>query len=156
MPGTDFYSVAAERTQSTGLRNLLQQLASRAETLAGLQRELQEAIMRNREVRTGKPVRFSKKAKKTIREFEQDAREASQGLSERVAKLSDESLLRIALTSERQQLSMEEQLYATFHEDDKKAANRVLEFRRKTIDVIERYVEGSEFKGSVTIKHVQS
>ncbi len=109
--------------------------------------ELQKVIVANREMRSAKPFRFSRRQKQLLSEFEKDAQDSAIELPARIAPLDDAALLNIALRTESQQLETESKLYAVFREEDKSAAERILAFRRETIRIITDFILHSEFKG---------
>jgi hypothetical protein len=147
-----FPRLAAQQAQSPALRALFEQLTERAESLAKLRDELQKTIRSNREARTGKPFHFAKRQEQTLADFTGDAVACEKELPARVARLGDAGMLGVALRSEQQQLESEERLYAVFREDNQAASNRVLAFRRETLEIIQRFVENSEFKETVLMR----
>jgi hypothetical protein len=147
-----FENLAAKHASSDGVRNLFELLATRAKALHSLHDELQQVIITNREMRDGKPFRFSKRQKQLVSEFEKDAQDSARELPAHIARLSDAALLNIALKSERQQAESERKLYSAFHPEDKPAAEKILAFRQETIRVITDFIEHSEFKDTVSTK----
>lgn len=147
-----FESLAAKQASSDGVRGLFELLATRAQILHTLHDELQRVIVTNREMRSGKPFRFSRRQRQLLSEFQKDAQDSRTELPARIARLSDATLLNIALRSERQQLATEEKLYAVFREEDKPAARKILSFRQETIRIITDFIEHSEFKDAVSTK----
>lgn len=99
-----------------------------------------------------KPFRFSRRQRQLLSEFQKDAQDSRTELPARIARLSDATLLNIALRTERQQLATEEKLYAVFRKEDKPAARNILSFRQETIRIITDFIEHSEFKDAVSTK----
>lgn len=144
-----FENLAAKQASSDGVRTLFERLATRAVPLQSLHDELQKVIVTNRQIRSGKPFRFSQRQKRLLSEFQKDAEDVTSELPARIARLNDPALLSVALRSERQQLETEGKLYAVFHEEDKSAAEKILAFRQETIRLITDFIEHSEFRGTV-------
>ncbi len=147
-----FENLAAQQASSTAVRSLFEQLATRAERLSALHDELQRVIVTNREERSGKPFHFSPRQGQLLSEFQKDAQDGRTELPSRIARLSDASLLSIALRSERQQLETEAKLYAVFREEDKAPTRKILSFRQETIRIITDFIEHSEFRDAVPTK----
>jgi hypothetical protein len=147
-----FENLAAKRASSDGVRTLFELLARRAVALQTLHDELQKVIIKNREARSGKPFRFSQRQKRLLSEFQRDAGDCASELPARVARLNDATLLNVALRNERQQLETEGKLYAVFREEDKSAAEGILDFRRETIRIIIDFIEHSEFRDTVSTR----
>ena len=120
--------------------------------LQGLHDELQKVVITNRQIRSGKPFRFSQREKRLLSEFQKDADDARSEMPARIARLNDPTLLNVALRNERQQLEIEGKLYAVFREEDKSAAEKILAFRQETIRLITDFIEHSEFRGTVSTR----
>lgn len=147
-----FENLAAKRASSDGVRTLFERLERRAVALQTLHDELQKVIIKNREARSRRPFRFSQRQKRLLSEFQQDAEDGRSELPARIARVNDAALLNAALRSERQQLETEGKLYAVFREEDKSAAERILDFRRETIRIITDFIEHSEFRDTVSTR----
>ena len=110
--------------------------------------------MRHREARTGKPFRNTKRQGRFLECLEADAGQAERDVESITAKMDDRMLLISALTSECQQLDLDETMAVSYRPEDKEMAERMIKFRRETIRLIEEFVERSCFKGQVaTIWH---
>lgn len=143
------HSIAARHSQSRGVAALFEQLAAREETYARMQDEFLENIIRHRRARTGKPFRDTKRQQEFIRAADEDAATGEKVVEELSAKMNDGELLTSALTSEHQQLEFDEAMAVTYPPEDREMAQRMIEFRRQTIQIITEFVEASPFKGQV-------
>jgi len=114
-----------------------------------MQDEFLENIIRHREARTGKPFRHTKRQQQVLSEFDRDAEQAVRDLERLTAKMDDKNLLITALSSEYQQLEFDESMVSGYRPEDKDMAQRMVEFRRETIQLIEQFVETSPFKGQI-------
>lgn len=114
-----------------------------------MQDEHLESIIRRREARTGKPFRNTKRQEKFLECFDQDAAHAERDLESITPKMDDRSLLISALSSEHQQLELDEAMASSYRPEDREMAQRMVEFRRETIRMIEQFVESSQFRGQV-------
>lgn len=144
------HSFAAKQAKSPDVAALFQVLGTRAETYARMQDEFLESIIRHREARTGKPFRHTKRQERFVECFDQDAAQAERDVENITAKMDDRTLLISTLSSEHQQLELDEAMAASYRPEDKEMAERMIEFRRETIRMIEQFVESSSFKGQVT------
>jgi hypothetical protein len=109
---------------------------------------LEEAI-RHREARTGKQFRYTKRQEQTLESFDEDAAQAERDLERITAGMDDRSLLTSALSSEHQQLQFDEGMATSYPPEDHEMAQRMIEFRRETIRIIEQFVQNSPFRGQV-------
>ena len=66
-----------------------------------------------------------------------------------IATMDDRRLLVSALSAEYQQLNLYERMFAHARPEDQQLAERLLSFRRETIQLIEDFVKSSPFKGTV-------
>jgi HEPN domain-containing protein len=149
-------ALAAKQAKLPEVVRLFEQLAGRAETLARMQDEFLESIIRNREARTNKPFRNTKRQQRFLDEFDKDAEQAVRDMERLTAKMDDRSLLISALSGEHQQLQLDEGMASSYRPEDKEMAERLIEFRRETIRLIEQFVETSPFRGQViSIWHAQ-
>ncbi len=114
-----------------------------------MQDEFLESIVRNREARTGKPFRNTKRQQRFLDEFDSDAQQALRDLERLTAKMDDQSLLISAVSGEHQQLGLDEGMASSYRPEDREMAQRMIEFRRETIRMIEQFVETSPFRGQV-------
>lgn len=143
------HALSAKQAKSPDVAELFQALAGRAETYARMQDEFLESIVRHREARTGKPFRHTKRQERFLECFDADAVQAERDVESITGKMDDQTLLISALSSEYQQLEMDEALAASYRPEDKEMAERMIEFRRETVRLIEQFVERSRFKGQV-------
>ncbi len=142
-------ALAAKQAKSPEVARLFEQLASRSETYARMQDEFLEGIIRHREARTGKPFRNTKRQQRFLDEFDSDAEQALRDLERLTAKMDDRSLLISALSGEHHQLWLDESMASSYRPEDTEMAQRMIEFRRATIQMIEQFVEASPFRGQV-------
>jgi len=142
-------ALAAKQAISPEVVRLFEQLASRAETFAKMQDELLASVIRHREARTGKPFRYTKRQRESLDEFDECTEQASRDLERLTATMDDKNLLISTLSSEYQQLELEEGMASSYHPEDREMAQRMIEFRRETIRLIEQFVETSPFRGQV-------
>src|SRR5208282_1312081 len=152
MPANRFEDLAARQAQSDGVRALFEQLANRASQLQALKDDLQKVIVRNREARTGRAFRFSRRQRSILSDFEKDAENSVRGLPAQVARLGDAGLLTVAWRNEELLLATERRLYKVFREEDKLAADRILRFRQETLGVIREFIENSKFKDVIPLR----
>lgn len=143
------FALSAKQAQSPDVVRLFEQLADRAVTVARMQDEFLESIIRNREARTGKPFRNTKRQQRLLDEYDNDAEQAVRDLERLTATMDDKSLLICALSGEHQQLQLDEYMVPGYRPEDREMAQRIIDFRRETIRLIERFVEASPFKGQV-------
>ena len=143
------HALAARQAKSPEVIRLFEQLASRAEKYARMQDEFLESVIRHREARTGKPFRHTKRQERFLGCFDEDAAQAEREVENVTAKMDDRTLLISALSSELQQLELDETMAASYRPEDKEIAQRMIEFRLETIRMIEQFVESSPFKGQV-------
>ena len=114
-----------------------------------MQDQFLEGIIRHREARTGKPFRHTKGQEQTLESFDEDAAQAERDLEHIAAGMDDRSLLTSALSSEHQQLQFDEGMATSYPQEDQEMAQRMIEFRRETIRIIEQFVQNSPFRGQV-------
>lgn len=65
------------------------------------------------------------------------------------AKMDDKNLLICALSGEYQQLGLDEGMASSYRPEDSEMANRMIEFRRETIRMIEHFFATSPFNGQI-------
>ena len=151
------FALSAKQAKSSEVARLFEVLASRAETLARMQDEFLNSIIRNRDSRTGKPVRNTKRQQRFLDEFDTDAEQAVRELERLTAKMDDKNLLISALSGEDHQLGLDERGVSSFRPEDREMAQRIVDFRRETIRLIEQFVESSPLRGQVvSIWHEKS
>jgi hypothetical protein len=140
---------AAKQAKSPAVAGLFDQLASRAQVFAQMQDEFLESSIRHREERTGKPLRHTKGQQRSLDQFDRDAEQAIREMERRTATMDDKHLLISALSSEYLLLEVDEGMAASHRPEDREMAQRLVDFRRETIRLIEQFVETSPFKGQV-------
>jgi hypothetical protein len=137
MSSTSFYEVACKSANAPEVRALMTDLLKLARTRDRMEAQFAEQIIANRTRREGKPPTQAKDARQWLREADDDARRASEGMAERVAKLSDEGLLRVALSG--WDLAIQLHNPANHHEDDRAFAQRIDRNNRDAHRRITRY-----------------
>lgn len=142
-------ALAAKQATLPEVVRLFEKLAGRAETYARMQDEFLEGIVRHREARTGKPFRYTTRQQQMLGEFDQGTEQARKDLERVTAKMDDRTLLISAVSSEYQQLEIDESMASSYPLEDREMAQRMVEFRRETIRMIEQFVETSSFRGQV-------
>lgn len=143
------YALAEKQAKRPDVARLFHELAVRAETYAQMQDEFLEGIIRHREARTGKPFRNTKRQQQFLDCADRDATQAEGDVAALTAKMDDKTLLIVTLTGEHQQLQFEEGMLPSYRPEDSDMAQRLVEFRRENIRIIERFVEASPFKGQI-------
>jgi hypothetical protein len=140
----------AEQAKSPDVAKLFVQLASRAKVSARMSDEFVDGIIRHREARTGRQLRYSRCQQEFLDEYlddsDQAAEKGAKEIGRIIAKMDDKTLLMSALSSECDQLDFDEHMLSSFNEDDREMAQRIIEFRRETIGVIQQFMENSPFK----------
>ncbi len=142
-------ALSAKQATTPEVVKLFEQLANRAKIHAQMQDEFLEGIIRHREARTGKTSRNTKRQQRLLDGFDKDAEQAVQDIERFIVKMDDRNLLISALSSEYQQLRLDEDMASSYRPEDREAGLRLIEFRRETIRLIEQFVETSPFKGQV-------
>ncbi len=137
MSTPSFYEHACRAARAAEVRALLKDLGKRAREHERLQAEFTEQIKRNRARREGKPVKLSQAGQQWQREAAEDARKASEGQAERIAKLSDLQLLNVALSG----WDFVVQLIhpTSYHEDDQAFAERMQRHARAALRLLKDY-----------------
>ncbi len=143
------HALAAKQAKTPDVADLFHLLAGRAETYARMQDEFLESIVRHREARTGRTFRHTKRQERFLECFDADAVQAERDVESITAKMDDRTLLISALSSEYQQLDLDKAMASSYRPEDKEMAERMIEFRRETIRLIEEFVQRSRFKGQV-------
>ncbi len=148
-PADPFPALAAKRAVSRELAAFFQQLAVRAEMYAQMQDEFLTNVVARREARTGKPYVPSKALQKSLERDERDAEVARGQIKEITRKMDDKTLLASALSSEDHGVQLDEFMLRGCTGPDRVEKQRLIDFRKETIQLIETFVENSEFKGQV-------
>jgi len=99
------------------------ELLPRAQERDRLMAEFGEQVLANRTRREGKAPKLSKAAKEWMREADESARKKAEGRAQRIAQLSDEQLLGLALSGWDTAIQLHNP--AVFHEDDRAFAERI-------------------------------
>lgn len=141
--------LAAKHAKSPDAVELFRQLVSRADDYARMQDEFLEGIIRHREARTGKPFRYTGRQERFLGCFDEEAAQAERDMERLTAGMDDKGLLTSTLSSEYQSLELDERMLASYPAEDREMAQRMIEFRRGTIRMIEQFVESSPFRGKV-------
>lgn len=111
--------------------------------------EFLEGIARNREARTGRIFRYTTGQQRFLEKCDKDAEQVAPELERLIAGMDDRCLLDSALGNEHRQLEMDERMASSYPHEDQEMAQRMMEFRRETIRLIEQCVESSPFKGQI-------
>jgi hypothetical protein len=136
----DYYERAIQKATSPEVREFLVWLRGRADTLEQLQSGFLESIKSNRRKRGEKPPRLSRKDRELKHEFEAEVQQVSDETRARSLQLeSDESLLRVALMVEQEQLRFDTSMRDFCHSDDCPAIDRIIEHHRATVKAIEYF-----------------
>jgi hypothetical protein len=114
-----------------------------------MQDEFLDGIIRHREARTGRTFRYTKRQERYIGCLDEDAAQSERDMQRLTADMDDRTLLTSALSSEYQQLEFDESMATSYRPEDREMAQRMVEFRRETIQMIEQFVESSPFRGQV-------
>lgn len=146
-----FPAVAAKKASSPDVAGLFQVLSQRAQICAQLQDALLEKLTQNREKRSGKPFKHSKRQEKMLAEFDSDAERARREQEVLVAGMDDVSLLANALVGEEHQVQWDAKIYSTMPPEVDDSTNRVLEYRKETIRLLNEFIESSPLKEKVRI-----
>jgi hypothetical protein len=134
-------AILAQKATSPEFVALFQKLAEHAEILAQMEDEFLDGIIRHREARTGKPFRDTKRQQAFLDECDSDANKASQDLERSIGQTDDKGLLALALSDERDSLEYDENMLPSWPIEDRKKAQRIIDFRRETIQIITRFIE---------------
>jgi hypothetical protein len=139
-----FPTLALAKAESPVVRDLFRVLESRAREFAGLEDQFSEASVRLCEQREGKPFEFSKAQQRTIANFQRDAEQAEEHMRRFVASADDASLVVSCLLAEEQQLDLDLKLRSRGLDGDaKELADKIIQFRRETIELVEGYIPRS-------------
>jgi len=137
MASSSFYEVACRTAKAPELRALMTELRRLARERERLQSEFTGQILANRTRREGKPPKISKAARQWQREAEEGGREAADGQAERIAKLSDEQLVGVALNG--WDLAVLTHNPASYHEDDRAFAERLDRHNRQALRRVKNF-----------------
>jgi hypothetical protein len=138
------YRSASAGDLSPEARALMQSLLARAERIDALAEALPAQILANRARREGKPITLTSSAKRAVRSFAQDSRDAAAQLPALLARLRSEiQVIRIALDIERTDLSMDQAVYSAGYPEDRALARPLLEMRAENIAELEAYLSAA-------------
>jgi hypothetical protein len=84
-----------------------------------------------------------------LAEFDRDAEQARRDQEALVAGMNDVSLLTNALIGEEHQMEWDAKMYLTMPPEVQSSVNRVLEFRKETIRILDEFIENSSVKEAV-------
>ena len=142
--------LGAKYARLPAVKCLFEELSSRDETLAAMQAEFIASIKRNRAVREGKPVKFGKRAKQTLEEFDRDAEKANEDIERLSKTMDDRNLLTCELSGIKQMIELDEEMLSAWHADDKPMAEAIINYEREMLKLIEDFIKRSAFNGQVT------
>jgi hypothetical protein len=137
MSTSSFYEAAVRSVKSPEMRSLMADLLKRAQERESLLAQFAEQLQQNRTRREGKPFKLTKAAKEWLRDADDAARKAAQGHAERVAKLSDEQILRVALSGWDTAIQFHNP--AAHHEDDRAFALRIDRHNKAAMRLIKSF-----------------
>jgi hypothetical protein len=137
MATVSFYEAARSVAKAVDVRALLADLLQRAQTRDRLQAEFTEQVTRNRQRREGRPVKLSRAAKEWIQEADRDAKKAAEEQAQRVAPLSDQALLNLALSG--WDFAVQLSNPGSYHEDDQPFARRIQKHNRESLRLIKDF-----------------
>ena len=144
-----FPALALNQTRDPSLIALFGHLCERGKVYAALHDEFSDGIVKHREAREGKRFHYTKGQRKFLRVAAKDAEKANLDLEAHVKKMDDVHLLASALLGERQQLATDEWMFPGWHQDDRAMAEKLLDFRRSTIDLIQQTIDSFHRRGEV-------
>jgi hypothetical protein len=132
-----FYELAGRSAKSAEVRALMADLLTQAQERDRLQEEFTRQVAANRTRREGKPPKLSKAAMEWIRESEADAQKAAAEQAERIARLSDAALLRLAFSGWDTAVLLFNP--ASYHEDDQHFAKRIDRHNKAALRLVKSY-----------------
>ena len=128
---------------------LFQKIAERAVAFAQMQDEFSAGIIRHREARTGKPYKLSKRQQNELDSFNEDAAKAEADMEKFISRMSDKQLLTSALSCEYMLVQLDDKMVSSYPDEDREMAQKIVDFRKETIRIIEQFIENSPFQGQV-------
>jgi len=137
MASSSFYDVACRAAKAPEVRALMSELRRLARERERFQAEFALQILANRTRREGKPPKTSKAAQQWQREAQEDPRRAADGQAERIAKLSDEQLVGVALNG--WDLAVLTHSPASYHEDDRAFADCIDRHNRQALRRVKNF-----------------
>jgi hypothetical protein len=130
MSSSTFYEIACRSAKSAEIRTLMADLLKRSRERDRLLAEFAEQVAANRTRREGKPYKPTRAAREWMRK-------AAEGHAQRVPKLSDEGLLRVALSG--WDLAIQLHNPASYHEDDRTFAQRIDRHNKQALRLIKGF-----------------
>jgi hypothetical protein len=134
---TDFYEVARQSAKSAEVRTIMADLLKRSRKRDRLLAEFAEQVGANRTRREGKPYKPTRAAKELMCEADEAARKAAEARAQRLAQLSDEALLRLALSG--WDLAVQAHNPASYHQDDREFAQRIDRHNKQALRLIKGF-----------------
>jgi hypothetical protein len=129
MSTSSFYDLAVKTAKAAEVRSFLAELGELARERDRLLNQFIEQIVASRTRREGKPPKLTRAAKMWIAECDADAKRAATGQGERIAQLSDDALLRLALSDWDTAVIFHNP--ESYHDNDRAFAVRIDRFNRK-------------------------
>jgi hypothetical protein len=126
---TSFYGFAVKTAKAAEVRSFLAELGELARERDRLLNQFTEQVVASRTRREGKPPKLTRAAKVWIAECDADAKREAAGQAERIAQLSDDALLRLALSGWDTAVMFHNP--DSYHDDDRAFAVRIDRFNRK-------------------------
>lgn len=137
MSTATFYEAASRTAKSAEVRALMLDLLERARERDKLQADFARQVLANRTRREHKAPKLSKATEQWRRETEDDARRAAQGQAERIAELSDEQLLNLALSGWDMAVMLHNP--KVHHEDNREFAVRIDRHNRDALRKVKNF-----------------
>jgi hypothetical protein len=137
MSTASFYDVALKTAKSAEVRALLAELLPLARERERLFDEFGKQVLANRTRREGKAPKLSKAAKQWQQESEEAARKAATQQADRIAQLSDDALLRLALSGWDTAVLLHNP--TSYHDDDRAFANRIDRHNRSALRLVKKH-----------------
>jgi rubrerythrin len=141
--------IGAKRATDPQLAAFFQQLCERAEKFAEMDQEYFAMLRKNRLIRERKPESMTAKEKRLKKRIDVEYGNFYPEFDQLAAKMNDASLLGFALYLERGMCKSWDQLAVKAHVDDKEFAQKLADFRKETLSIIEQFVATSRLKEGV-------
>lgn len=150
VPPEPFPFITLRHVQSPELKNLFQELCSRAETLAALETDFSETILRKREARDGKPFQHTRRQREFLEEADADAVKARSDMERYALQMDDAGFLVNAIMNERQMIQMKEYLSRGWSDGDvREKETAIIEYRQETLRILLEFLEESPLRDRV-------
>jgi len=137
MSTASFYELAIQTAKSPDVRALLAELLPLAGERERLLDQFGRQVLANRTRREGKAPKVSKAARQFRQESEEDALRAAARQAERIVQLSDEALLRQALSGSDTAVLLHNP--TVYHDDDRPLADRIDRHNRRALRLVKTY-----------------